>query len=113
MHRLPLLLAKMASRLDNLFITSLKSRRTITDANVKRKEDSTAEHPSSCGVRAGWGVLLYYGWKKRGSKVGQAASSIGASILFKALEHPYAAEILGPFQNVIKDQLTGAQKLLT
>ena len=39
-------------------------------------------------------------------------SNIGASILFKALETPYAKEMLGPFQGFLMDQLAGAQKLL-
>ena len=57
-------------------------------------------------------ALLYYGWKKRDSKLGQVATSTGAGILFKALEHPYAAEILGPLRGLLKDQLAVAQKVL-
>ena len=58
------------------------------------------------------GGIFYYGWKKRATKFGQVVSNVGASILFKALETPYAKEMLGPFQGFLMDQLAGAQKLL-
>ena len=58
------------------------------------------------------GGLLHYGWQKRNSKVGQAFGTIGASMLSKAIEHPKAAEVLGPLYGFLKEQLSSPEKLL-
>ena len=58
------------------------------------------------------GLIFYYGLKKKDTKLGHMATSLGATILFKVLQHPSAAEKLGPIQNLLQDQLATSYKLL-
>ena len=58
------------------------------------------------------GLLLWYGWKRRTTKVGRLVSTAGISLLARALKNPALGGLLGPFQGMLEEPIAAAQKLL-
>ena len=58
------------------------------------------------------GLLLWYGWERRTSTVGRFSSTIGLSLLAKALSNPAVGGFLGPMQGYLQGPIESAQKLL-
>ena len=60
----------------------------------------------------GGAMLLWYGWKRRSSRIGRLTSTLGMSLLARAVANPRIAGLLGPMQSFLTLPLTAAQKFL-
>ena len=58
------------------------------------------------------GLLLWYGWERRTGMLGRFSSTIGLSLLAKALSDPALGGLLGPLQEYFAAPIEAAQKLL-
>ena len=70
--------------------------------------------PSIVAIGSGilGGLLLWYGWERRTRVLGRFSSTIGLSLLAKALSDPALGGMLGPLQGYLAAPLEAAQKLL-
>ena len=58
------------------------------------------------------GLLFYYGRSRKGTLTGRMTTTVGISLLVRALRNPVVAESLGPFRGLLEGPLAAAQKLL-
>ena len=70
--------------------------------------------PSFIAIGSGiiGGLLLWYGWERRTGMLGRFSSTIGLSLLAKALSDPALGGLLGPLQGYFAAPIEAAQKLL-
>ena len=81
----------------------------ITSSHGKRPR------PSVIAISSGiiGGLLLWYGWERRTGILGRFSSTIGLSLLARALSDPVLGGLLGPLQGYFAAPIEAAQKLLT